>query len=172
MSQLRGTVFKSDLGWCSLAVTPEDTISRVKFALVDRNAAVNFLKHECYVNVSRFRHPVVDMIRAYAAGSVVDFSAITIDTSGATDFQREVLEACQAIPYGEVVSYGSLANSVGRPKAARAVGGVMRNNLCPIVVPCHRVVGSTGKLTGFSAGEGIPLKRRMLEMESRASKRR
>lgn len=166
MSQLRGTVFKSELGWCSLAVMPDGTVSRVKFALPDRAAAIAFLKTECSVSVGQMRHPVVTMIKEYASGRRVDFSQVKIDTSSITEFQRKVLLACQAVPYGEIVSYGSLGASIGRPKAARAVGGVMANNLCPIVVPCHRVVGGNGKLTGFSAGEGIALKRRMLDMEA------
>ena len=166
MSQLRGTVFKSDLGWCSLAVMPDDTVSRVKFALTDRSSAVAFLASECSISVCQMRHPLVTMIREYALGRMVDFRQINIDTSSRTEFQRKILLACQAIPYGEIVSYGKLGASIGRPKAARAVGGVMANNLCPIVVPCHRVVGANGKLTGFSAGEGIALKRRMLAMEA------
>lgn len=169
MSQLRGTVFKSALGWCSLAVTSDETVSRVKFAIADRKSAVEFLKIECSVSVTRLNHPVVEMIRDYASGKVVDFSHVRIDTTSRTEFQKNVLLACQAIPYGEVVSYGKMGASVGCPKGARAVGGVMRNNLWPIIVPCHRVIGSTGKLTGFSAGEGIPLKRRMLDMEARTT---
>ena len=166
MSQLRGTVFKSELGWCSLVVMPDDTVSRVKFAFADRSTAVAFLKNECSISVSKMRHPVVSMIREYALGRMVDFSQIKIDTSSATEFQRKILLACQAIPYGEVVSYGTLGASIGRPRTARAVGGVMANNSFPLVVPCHRVVGGNGKLTGFSAGEGIVLKRRMLDMEA------
>jgi methylated-DNA-[protein]-cysteine S-methyltransferase len=63
------------------------------------------------------------------------------------------------------MTYGEVAKQVGHPAAARAVGGVMRNNNCPLVVPCHRVLGSNGKLTGFSAGTGIDLKHRLLQME-------
>ena len=63
------------------------------------------------------------------------------------------------------MTYGEIAKKVGHLGAARAVGGVMRTNNCPLVVPCHRVLGSNGKLTGFSAGTGLDLKHRLLQME-------
>jgi methylated-DNA-[protein]-cysteine S-methyltransferase len=86
-----------------------------------------------------------------------------IDLSGATEFHRKVLEAARAIPCGEVRSYGWLARQVGRPQAARAVGQALAHNPLPIVVPCHRVVGSDGSLTGFSGG--LDMKRRLLDIE-------
>ena len=70
-----------------------------------------------------------------------------------------------AIPYGETVSYKQLAERIGRPRAVRAVGAANGANPIPIIVPCHRVVGHDGSLTGF--GGGLPLKRRLLELESR-----
>jgi len=90
-----------------------------------------------------------------------------IDLSALTGFRREVLEAARNIPYGEVRSYGWLAQQVGRPRAARAVGQALARNPVPIVVPCHRVVGSDGSLTGF--GGGLELKRRLLEIEGFAT---
>ena len=84
----------------------------------------------------------------------------------ATSFQAEVLRALQAIPYGETRSYGELARSIGRPRAVRAVGGANARNPLPIVIPCHRVVGADGRLTGF--GGGLPAKRFLLGLEQRA----
>ena len=63
------------------------------------------------------------------------------------------------------MTYGEIAKQVGHPGAARAVGGVMRTNNCPLVIPCHRVVGSDGRLIGFSAGTGLYLKKQLLQME-------
>jgi methylated-DNA-[protein]-cysteine S-methyltransferase len=80
------------------------------------------------------------------------------------DFQRSVLEATTAIPYGAVVSYAGLAREVGKASAARAVGQALRSNPLPIVVPCHRVVGSSGDLTGY-AGSKVGLKERLLALE-------
>jgi methylated-DNA-[protein]-cysteine S-methyltransferase len=85
----------------------------------------------------------------------------------ATPFQSQVLEALQQIPYGETCSYQDVAVSVGNPKAVRAVGGANGNNPIPIVIPCHRVVGSDGSLTGF--GGGLDNKRFLLDLERRYS---
>lgn len=81
-----------------------------------------------------------------------------------TPFQREVWSALTAIPYGETVSYSELARRIGRPSATRAVGAANGRNPLPIVVPCHRVIGADGSLTGF--GGGIEIKRRLLDLEA------
>ena len=80
-----------------------------------------------------------------------------------TDFQRSVWEALCLIPYGETLSYGELARRLGKPGASRAVGLANGRNPLPIVVPCHRVVGSDGSLTGF--GGGLPTKTKLLRLE-------
>jgi methylated-DNA-[protein]-cysteine S-methyltransferase len=79
-------------------------------------------------------------------------------------FSRRVLEQLTRVPYGEVTTYGALANRAGAPRAARAVGTVMNRNPIPIVLPCHRVVGSTGSLVGY--GGGLPRKEALLKLES------
>ncbi len=81
-----------------------------------------------------------------------------------SEFHRRVLEATAAIPYGAVVSYAGLAHEIGRPDATRAVAQALRTNPLPIVVPCHRIVGTSGALTGY-AGDKIPLKQRLLGVE-------
>jgi len=85
----------------------------------------------------------------------------------ATPFQARVLEALAEIPYGETRSYRDVAVAVGNPKAVRAVGGVNGSNPIPIVIPCHRVIGSDGTLTGF--GGGLDTKRFLLDLERRHS---
>ena len=85
----------------------------------------------------------------------------------ATPFQAEVLAALQAIPYGETRSYSDIARRIGRPKAVRAVGGANARNPLPIVIPCHRVIGAGGQLTGF--GGGIEAKRYLLDLERRSA---
>ena len=82
-----------------------------------------------------------------------------------TAFQRRVWDALTRIPYGQVVSYKQIAEAIGHPKAVRAVGGANGKNPIPIVVPCHRVIGSNGKLTGF--GGGLDTKSRLIELEKR-----
>lgn len=82
-----------------------------------------------------------------------------------TEFQRLVWEGLLAIPYGETRAYGELARLVGRPRAVRAVGQACHRNPIAIVIPCHRVIGSNGELTGF--GGGIETKKRLLDLEKR-----
>jgi methylated-DNA-[protein]-cysteine S-methyltransferase len=88
---------------------------------------------------------------------------LPIDLRGRSDFSRLVLDQLARVPYGEVTTYGSLAARSGRPKAARAVGTIMNRNPIPIVLPCHRVVGSTGSLVGY--GGGLERKRLLLDLE-------
>lgn len=82
-----------------------------------------------------------------------------------TTFQREVWQALLRIPYGETTTYGALAVAIGRPKAARAVGMALNKNPIPIIIPCHRVVGSNGSLTGFAWG--IEAKKYLLDLEQK-----
>ncbi len=82
-----------------------------------------------------------------------------------TDFQRAVWQQLVDVPWGEVVTYGQLGRATGRPTAGRAVGGAIGANPVPIIVPCHRVMGSAGRITGYSAGEGIPTKSWLLAHE-------
>jgi methylated-DNA-[protein]-cysteine S-methyltransferase len=88
---------------------------------------------------------------------------LTVDLRGRSEFTRAVLEQLARVPYGEVTTYGSLAARSGRPRAARAVGTIMNRNPIPIVLPCHRVVGSTGSLVGY--GGGLERKRLLLDLE-------
>jgi methylated-DNA-[protein]-cysteine S-methyltransferase len=98
----------------------------------------------------------------YFAGSRKEFD-LPLRLNG-TEFQVSVLEALQDIPYGETMSYGDIAKRIGRPKAVRAVGAANGRNPIPIVVPCHRVIGSTGDLTGF--GGGLDTKEALLRLEA------
>ncbi len=98
----------------------------------------------------------------YFAGKRRDFD-LAIDLRPARDFGRTVLHELAQVPYGELTTYGTLAARAGRPRAARAVGTVMNRNPVPIVLPCHRVVGSTGSLVGY--GGGLDRKRTLLELE-------
>ena len=100
-------------------------------------------------------------LEAYFAGKLKTFSLdICLNV---TPFQKKVLTALRQVPYGETISYGKLAETIGNPKASRAVGQANARNPIPIVIPCHRVIGSSGKLTGF--GGGISVKQRLLDLE-------
>jgi len=107
-------------------------------------------------------------LRRFADGEPVDFGRVLIDERHLAPFARRVVAACRRIPWGQTRSYGQLAAECGSPAAARAVGQVMARNRYPLVVPCHRVLASGGRLGGFSAPQGLRLKRRLLALESPA----
>jgi len=101
-------------------------------------------------------------LREYFAGKRRSFE-LPLKLSG-TNFQQSVLRALQEIPYGETVSYGEIARRIGRPRAVRAVGAANGRNPLPIVIPCHRVIGKSGDLTGF--GGGLDTKEALLRLEA------
>ena len=113
------------------------------------------------------RHPILlkaeRQLGEYFAGKRKEFS-VPLDMRG-TPFQKNVWEALLAIPFGETRSYGQLARQLGNPNATRAVGAANGRNPLSIVVPCHRVIGSTGKLTGF--GGGLETKAQLLRLEEK-----
>ena len=104
-------------------------------------------------------------IVAVLGGSAVDLGFVVLDERGIDPLRRAVYAATRTIPPGTTATYGDVARAIGRPDAARDVGAALARNPFPIVVPCHRVLGANGKLTGFSAPGGLETKRRMLELE-------
>jgi len=106
----------------------------------------------------------LEHLAAYFAGQRRHFP-LPIAWDGLRPFQRRVLQAVYAIPYGETRTYGAIAAQIGQPRAARAVGRAVATNPMPIVVPCHRVVGAGGKLHGFSGPGGLQTKARLLALE-------
>jgi methylated-DNA-[protein]-cysteine S-methyltransferase len=105
-------------------------------------------------------------LREYFAGKRTEFS-VSLDMRG-TRFQKDVWEALLAIPFGETRSYGQLAKQLGNPRATRAVGAANGRNPISIIVPCHRVIGSSGKLTGFAGG--LDVKAHLLDLEEKGDK--
>jgi len=104
---------------------------------------------------------VLRQLEAYFAGKLKAFSLnICLNVP---PFQKKVLTTLCQVPYGETISYGELAKNIGNPKASRAVGQANARNPISIVIPCHRVIGSSGKLTGF--GGGIAVKQTLLDLE-------
>lgn len=114
----------------------------------------------------RILERAVDQLQAYFAGELQDFD-LPLDLTGRTEFQRRVLQACSQVPYGRIASYSEIAARAGSPLAARAVGQVMAQNRLALVIPCHRVVGSSGHLVGY--GYGLAVKERLLRMEREGS---
>lgn len=149
-------VVLSEGGVCGVCL-PELTLSAVR----------HWLKERWPESVPHRSWPsdVGDAIRAYFAGRRTEFEC-ELDLSRVSEFDRVVLRACGRIGYGRRMTYGELAAAVGRPRAARAVGGAMSRNPVPLLVPCHRVVAADGSLCGFSASRGIAMKRRLLDWEA------
>jgi methylated-DNA-[protein]-cysteine S-methyltransferase len=116
-------------------------------------------------DVEESSHPVLlqaeRQIREYFAGRRRSFD-LTLDMAG-TPFQQAVWNALLTIPFGQTRTYGEIARQVGRPSASRAVGAANGQNPVAIIAPCHRVIGSTGALTGF--GGGLDVKARLLALE-------
>lgn len=102
-------------------------------------------------------------IIAYLAGELISFS-LPLASAG-TDFQRTVWACLRAIPYAETASYGQIAQALGRPSSARAVGAAVGRNPFTLIVPCHRVIGRDGALTGYAGG--IERKQRLIALEAR-----
>jgi methylated-DNA-[protein]-cysteine S-methyltransferase len=112
---------------------------------------------------NRFLKQAESQLKAYFSGKLKKFT-VPLDFKG-TDFQKSVWAALLTIPFGETRSYGEIAKQIGRPDASRAVGAANGRNPISIIAPCHRVVGTNGKLTGFAGG--LDAKDRLLRLEGR-----
>lgn len=151
------------------AAVSERGLIAVDFALSER-AFVEHVRAKTKAEVIRSkRHAAaaLSQIQEYLAGRRTRFD-LPIDYSTMSDFQRKVLKAALRVPRGQVLTYGDIARQIGRPKAARAVGQALGHNPVPIVIPCHRVLGSDGSLHGYSGGGGIKTKAWLLQLEGAA----
>ncbi len=110
-------------------------------------------------------------ITAYFKGDYIKFSRdIPLILDGFSSFGKSVLITCREIEMGQTITYGKLAKKAGRSNASRAVGSTLAKNPLPLIIPCHRIIRSDGKLGGFSAPGGITLKKKMLELERKATR--
>jgi methylated-DNA-[protein]-cysteine S-methyltransferase len=160
---IKFAAIETGLGWVGVA-TSENGLRYVNLPVKSRENAIRVI-----VEMGAERPAseaeiggIADDIRNLVAGKPVA-NGVKLDWSGITPFRRTVLEECARIPAGKTVSYGELAEKVGRPRAARAIGRVMATNPWPLFVPCHRVVGSDGSLHGY--GGGLPMKEALLRAE-------
>jgi methylated-DNA-[protein]-cysteine S-methyltransferase len=168
----RYTIFKTKWGYFGLAGTelgllrtclPGPELGKIKSQLLENLCAARYDK--ALFKVLR------EQITAYFDGAYVNFDKdIPIITDGLSLFAMQVLDTCRDIRFGETISYGGLAKEIGRAGAARAVGRALAKNPLPLIIPCHRVVRSDGKIGGFSAAGGITLKKRMLKLERQTPK--
>jgi methylated-DNA-[protein]-cysteine S-methyltransferase len=159
------TAFRTALGWMAAEFAAAKLV-RLTFGHASKGAALAVLGTKTTDELSREQQRAVELLIQFAADGSADLQAIEVDYGSTTEFQRKVLDGCRGIPPGETLSYGELAVIAGAPGAARAVGNVMKTNKLPLVVPCHRVVGSGG-LGGYSAPAGLAMKKKLLAREKR-----
>lgn len=148
-----------------LVVTDADgAVRALDFADYEPRMLRLLARHWGPVTLTPGRAPdrVRDAIAAYFAGDLTVLDGLEVKTNG-TAFQRDVWAALRRIPVGTTVSYGQLAQAIGRPKAVRAVGLANGGNPVGVIVPCHRVIGANGTLTGYAGG--VERKRALLEHE-------
>jgi len=159
------TVFDTEFGWMAI-VASEHGLRRLTLPQPAADKAlvlISDLLPKARASTSSFRD-VIHRIGRYFLGERVDFPD-PLDLRESTEFQRAVWKLTASIPYGETRSYAWIAEELGRPGSVRAVGQALAKNPLPIIIPCHRVVGSNGAMGGFSGG--LELKKRLLALESR-----
>lgn len=165
------TIFRTEWGYFGLAGLGE-AVARTCLPLAQREPVEQKLLADLGLTSANlrldkdFQQDLQERICAYYEGEPVDFRTDPVlHLEGSGPFARAVLAACRNIGFGQTMTYSVLAQIVGRPGAARAVGSVMAGNPVPLIVPCHRVLRTDGGLGGFSAPGGIAVKQRMLDHE-------
>ncbi len=159
-----GELNQTPLGDFRIAVSNAGLIA-VEWAHAQTELDAYLRKLKCPLEANQKEiDPYAGELYEYLNGRRVTFT-ISIDWSPFTPFQRETLQAVSRIPYGETRTYMDIAREIGRPFAYRAVGAANAMNPMPIIVPCHRVIGSDGKLHGYGGGDGLPTKEWLLKLE-------
>lgn len=155
---MRWTVLDSPIGELSVAV--DDTaVCGLHFGRVESAGPAE----------EELAGRAVSELGAYFAGELTEFT-VPVAVRRGSEFERAVWQEMTRIPYGETLTYGEVARTLGDPGAARAVGVACNRNPIPVIVPCHRIVGAGGKLVGF--GGGLPRKVHLLELEARVALQR
>jgi methylated-DNA-[protein]-cysteine S-methyltransferase len=163
MSNLRFHIHETDLGWVGVALSEqglrEITLPhKTKSAALDRVAQFGASQPATKTEAKDLDRMIDSLVSGKSPGN-----GVKLDWSGITPFRRQVMEECARIPIGRTLTYGELAAKVGKPRSARAVGRVMATNPFPLLVPCHRVLGSDRTLHGY--GGGLPMKAALLRAE-------
>jgi len=179
---MKREVFKTELGWVGIAATSRGIRAVVLPKPTRRAVARDLMSGRRQDGVgarravplppdagaaARYIQAARSAITDYLAGKGRSFD-LPLDLEGQPRFRMKVWEVLQKIPYGRVRSYGWVARKIGKPKAARAVGGACGANPVPLLVPCHRIVAGDGSLGGFSGGLGV--KKRLLRLEGLITK--
>jgi methylated-DNA-[protein]-cysteine S-methyltransferase len=162
----RYALISTDLGWAGVLVSSKG-IRRLALPQQSSYTALEYLHESKPIGIDEAElgsfPDIEERLQRYFRGEETIFND-PLDVIG-TAFQKKTWEVARTIPRGETRSYGWIARSMGNLGAARAVGQAMRSNPVPIVVPCHRVIGSDGRMCGYGGPEGVDLKRSLLNME-------
>jgi len=172
---IKYTIFQTQWGFFGLAGS-ENEVSRTSLPVETRSKAEilltgNLVPASNLENLrfeQRLFSKLQNRITAYFNGSYIDFSDVPLVLDGLTAFGREVLTACRKIPYSRTASYARLAELAARPRAVRAVGNILSRNPLPLLIPCHRIIRTNGRIGGFTAAGGTKLKQKMLKLEQKA----
>jgi len=164
--KIKYIIFPTDMGWVGVSSSAEGLL-RIALPQCSAQQAHRLLGEMpgCVVQLDSCFDDLIQRLKTYFNGGKATFSD-ELDLSGATPFRRRVWEATRLIPYGETKSYAWVARQAGKAEAARAVGRALARNPLPVIIPCHRVIASDGKLGGFS--DGLDMKRRLLRLEASA----
>ena len=163
------TIFKTKWGHFGLAGTensllrthlPADEPEKVKCGLLKNLQTAQYDKN--------FFKALQQQIAAYFDGELVKFEPVPFAFDGLSSFTAKVLKTCGRIEFGRTVSYSVLAAKLGSPSAGRAVGNALAKNPLPLIIPCHRIIRSDGRIGGFSASGGVKLKNKLLQHEQKA----
>jgi len=157
---------RTSIGWCGVVVS-HSAVERIFLAEFERESLLESIVRrfpESRLDTGLCRQAIDFLMRYFEQGACV-LPPAKFDSGEATDFQRRVWDITSTVAFGQVRTYGWVAERLGCLKAARAVGGALGRNPLPLIVPCHRIVCSSGHLGGFSATGGSGLKRKLLEHE-------
>ncbi|MFM6963212.1 MAG: methylated-DNA--[protein]-cysteine S-methyltransferase [Micrococcales bacterium] len=149
--------FESPVGWVTVEAAPFKGGDKIIYLTMSATKGHEF-------GSSAVLREAKKQLQAYFAGKLTKFD-LPVELAG-TDFQKAVWRQIAKIPFGKTVSYADIAGKIGKPLASRAVGGAVGSNPVALIVGCHRVMGASGRITGYSGGDGIPTKRWLLAHES------
>ena len=160
------SICKTNIGWCGI-VRNKKGLRRILIAYLKRQQLINHIKEVFEKNLVKepSTGEFIENLIRYCLGQNVFFGRFKMDWSSVTPFQSKVFKATMKRPYGTVTTYRNLSQMIGYNNASRAVGNALSKNPFPLVVPCHRIIRSDGKIGGFSAVGGKSLKEKLLRME-------
>ena len=166
---IKYSIFKTNMGWIGVLVNQRGVLRTtlpMGTRLNVKEYFTSFNNSLLYSGLNDEITLVKREINLYFSGCNPKFNLINMDLSELTNFSRNVLNISRKIPYGETRSYKWIAKSLGNPRSYRAVGQVLAKNPLPILIPCHRVIATSGLLQGFMGGKiDLDLKRRLIDFE-------